>query len=122
MLTGGAAIGIHVDGTHGARTRADAAVDVDFAAENIDVVRHTVTSDDLVSHFHLPQPGYPKFLLQLVDPATHLRFGFLADALRALCRVPVVAVAGFPLRCWMRTTFRTTSSGCYAGHPKRVSD
>ena len=97
-LTGGVAIGIHLDGVHGDRARAVAAEDVDFVAESVDAVRQTATNDFLVSHFHLPQPGYPKFMIQLVDPATRLRLDFFPDTLRALIRAPVVDVAGVPLR------------------------
>jgi hypothetical protein len=97
-LTGGVAIGMHVDGMRGDRTPAVAAEDIDFVAEHVDVVCQTVTSNFLVSHFHLPQPGYPKFLIQLVDPATRLRLDFFPDTLGALCRARLADIAGVPLR------------------------
>jgi hypothetical protein len=97
-LTGGVAIGIHLDITCGDRTRAVAAEDVDFVADDVDAVCQTVTGEFLVSHFHLPQPGYPKFLVQLVDPVTRRRLDFFPDALRALRRAPVVDVVGVRLR------------------------
>ena len=97
-LTGGVAIGLHLGVSPRGRMRRLAAGDVDFVAEDANVVRQTVTTDFLVSHFHLPQPGYPKFLVQLVDPATRLRLDFFPDALRALNRAPVRDVAGIPLR------------------------
>jgi len=96
-LTGGVAIGVHVDSERGDRTRADAAEDIDFLVDSVDAVRETVTHEFLVSHFHLPQPGYPKFLLQLVDPATRLRLDFFPDTLHALSRAPVNSVAGVRL-------------------------
>jgi len=96
-LTGGVAIGLHLGVSPRRRMRRLAAGDVDFVAENADVVRQTVATDFLVSHFHLPQPGYPKFLVQLVDPATRLRVDFLPDALRALNRALKADVAGIPL-------------------------
>jgi len=97
-LTGSLAVGMHVDAPHRDRTRALDAEDIDFVADDPGAVCRTVTNDFLVSHFHLPQPGYPKFLIQLVDPATRLRLDFFPDALRALTRAPVVVVAGIPLR------------------------
>ncbi len=96
-LTGGVAIGIHLRGMRG-DSRHAVADDVDFVAEGVDAIRQTVTADFLVSHFHLPQPGYPKFLVQLADPATRLRLDFFTDALRAVNRAPVVDVAGVSLR------------------------
>jgi hypothetical protein len=88
-LTGGVAIGIHlgVASVDGAR----AAEDVDFVADDVDAVRPTVTREFLVSHFHLPQSGYAKFLVQLVDPATRLRLDFFPDAGRVLSRASIVA-------------------------------
>lgn len=96
-LTGGVAIGLHVDAPHGDRTRSLAAEDIDFVADDVGAVRPTVMDDFLVSHFHLPQPGYPKFMIQLVDPAAHVRLDFFPDALGALSHAPVVLVAGLPL-------------------------
>ena len=97
-LTGGVAIGLHTGDTQRDRMRRLAAGDVDFVADNADAVRQTVTTDFLVSHYHLPQPGYPKFLIQLVDPAKQLRLDFFPDTLHALNRARVVDVAGVPLR------------------------
>jgi len=97
-LTGGVAIGLHLGVTPRDRIRRLATGDIDFVAEGHEAVHQTVTADFLVSHFHLPQPGYAKFLIQLVDPATRLRLDFFPDALRALTRAHVVDVAGVPLR------------------------
>lgn len=97
-LTGGVAVGLHLDATPDDRTRTFAAEDIDFVADDIQAVRQTVTNEFLVSHFHLPHPGYPKFLVQLVDPITSLRLDFFPDALRALRRAPVVDVIDVPLR------------------------
>jgi len=36
----------------------------DFVAAHVDAVRETAIREFLVSHFHLPQPGYAKFLIQ----------------------------------------------------------
>jgi len=97
-LTGGVAVGLHLGVPRREGMRRITVVDIDFVAEDADVVRRTVTTDFLVSHFHRPQPGYPKFLIQLVDPATRLRLDFFPDSLHALRRAPVVDVSGVPLR------------------------
>jgi len=96
-LTGGVAIGMHVDVSGGDQRHGFAADDVDFVTGDVGAVRQTVTNDFLVSHFHLPQPGYPKFLIQLVDSTSRLRLDFFPDTLRALGRAAVIDVAGFPL-------------------------
>jgi hypothetical protein len=97
-LTGGVAIGVHVGARHGDRARGIPAEDIDFVADDVEAVCETVTNDFLVSHFHLPQPGYQKFLVQLVDPVARLRLDFFPDTLRALTRAAVVVVADVPLR------------------------
>jgi len=60
--------------------------DIDLVAATPDAVRPTLTDDFLVSHFHLPQAGYSKFLIQLVDPHTRLRIDVFPDALGTLTR------------------------------------
>lgn len=97
-LTGGVAIGIHVARHTGLLERAAAAEDIDFVADGLDAIRPSVTNCFLVSHFHLPQQGYSKFLVQLVDPITRLRVDFFPDALGALDRAPVADIAGTPIR------------------------
>ena len=56
-LTGGVAIGLHTSDTQRDRMRRLAAGDVDFVADNADAVRQTVTTDFLVSHYHLRARG-----------------------------------------------------------------
>jgi hypothetical protein len=91
-LTGGVAMGVYE------HARLLAAEDIDFVAEDAGVVRSTVTSDFLVSHFHLPQHDSPKFMIQLVDPPTRLRLDFFPDARGTLRRASLHVVAGVPLR------------------------
>ena len=96
-LTGGVAIGVHVGTSHGDRARGIPAEDIDFVADDVGAVCQTVTNDFLVSHFHVPQPGYPKFLVQLVDPVTRLRVDIFPDTLEARPRASAVDVAGVSL-------------------------
>lgn len=97
-LTGRVAINLHVTVAHGDRSRRVVANDVDVVADDAGAVRKTVTTDFLVSHFHRPQPGHPRFLIQLVDATTRLRLDIFPDTLRALSRAHVVDVSGVPLR------------------------
>jgi hypothetical protein len=97
-MTGGVAIGVHLARSYGDASRGAAAEDIDFAVESVDAIRPTVTNDFLVSHFHLPQMGYPKFMVQLVDPVTRLRLDFFPGALAVLERSATVDIAGVSVR------------------------
>ena len=52
---------------------------MDFVASSVETVAPSVASTLLVSHFHLPHPGYPKFMVQVVDPETRLRIDVFPD-------------------------------------------
>lgn len=96
-LTGGVAIGIHLGASRGERFPGVDAHDIDLVAAAPDAVRATVIDDFLVSHFHLPQPGYAKFLIQLVDPRTRLRIDIFPDASGMLARArPVTGMPSLP--------------------------
>lgn len=95
-LTGSAAINVHLSARCLPQHRH--AADVDFVARKYESVSATVTTDFLVSHFHLPQPGYPKFLVQLVDPASRLRIDLFPDLVGSMQRAAVFDVAGTRLR------------------------
>lgn len=97
-LTGGVAIGLHTDGVGCTPSRTLAAEDIDFVAADVGAVRPTVSNEFLISHFHVPQPGYPKFMIQLADPVTTLRVDVFPDSLGALRRAALTDVDGVPLR------------------------
>lgn len=97
-LTGGIAIALHARASGRRRPLRGPHGDIDLVAEAVDAVSSTVVRDFLVSHFHLPQPGYPKFLVQLVDPSSRLRVDVFPDSLRALPRAREESVAGVPMR------------------------
>ncbi len=71
-LTGGVAIDVHL-ARSGRPQRPRPPNDVDFVACNQGTVSPGVTGEFLVSHFHVPHPGYSKFLVQLVDPDSRTR-------------------------------------------------
>jgi hypothetical protein len=82
-LTGGVAIHLHLIRA-GRSSRRRGFADVDLVANNWAAVRPSVSREFLISHYHLPHPGYTKFLVQLADPGTRLRvdvFGDLTDLL-----------------------------------------
>src|SRR6185503_7824924 len=66
-ITGGVAIqlGLAAIGQRGSRATI---ADLDLVSKQVDSVAESVTGALLVSHYHVPQPGVPKFMIQLVDP------------------------------------------------------
>jgi len=96
-ITGGVAIDLQLDTDRLGRTQRQPE-DLDLIADAADVVSPGVIDEFLVSHFHLPQPGYPKFLVQLVHPATAVRADVFSDSLGLLPRARPRALAGLSVR------------------------
>jgi hypothetical protein len=92
-LTGGVAIELLCQdaGVSSGRARL---TDVDFVATSVDAVSASVVADLLVSHFHLPHPGYAKFMVQLVDPETRLRLDVFPDLAGSIARAAERTIAG----------------------------
>jgi len=72
--------------------------DVDIVVRSLESVGREIARDFLVSHYHVPQPGYPKFLVQLVDPRTRLRIDIFPDLVGSIASAQERSVAGVPLR------------------------
>ena len=77
-LTGGVAIEAHC-AIHGLPTSRNTLADLDFIAASMDTVRPTIADEFLIIHFHRPQPDYPKFLVQVVDPISRIRIDIFPD-------------------------------------------
>jgi hypothetical protein len=71
-LTGGVAIEQHLS-ARGLPPCRRVLNDVDVVSRSEEAISRRITGEFLVSHFHRPQPGYAKFLVQLVDPVSRLR-------------------------------------------------
>ena len=84
-ITGGVAIQIGMAqlGREGSR---EAIADLDMVADSLGAVSANVVEDFLVSHYHVVQPGVPKFLVQLVDPVTRIRVDIFPDLVGSLVR------------------------------------
>lgn len=84
-VTGGVAIqlGLAAIGHRGSRTTI---VDLDLISKRLDSVLETVSSSFLVSHYHVPQPGVPKSIIQLVDPVSRMRIDICPDLVGSLTR------------------------------------
>jgi len=84
-MTGGVAIDLALHGS-GVRSISDHVADLDFVATSRQSVAQGIVKDFLVCHYHAPQPGYPKFLIMLVDPDSRLRVDIFPDLVGALKR------------------------------------
>ena len=58
--------------------------DLDLVAACIGAVRPGVVEQFLVSHYHVVQPGVPKFMIQLVDPKSRVRIDVFPDLVGSL--------------------------------------
>jgi hypothetical protein len=92
-LTGGIAIQRHL-ASAGIRETGRTAADVDFVATSLDAISPAISDHFLISHFHTPHPGYDKFMVQVVDPGSHLRIDVFADVKGSVRNARRMAVAG----------------------------
>jgi len=88
-ITGGVAIQVGLAELGRAGTR-DAIADLDLVIGSLDVVSSSVAAEFLVSHYHVVQPGVPKFMVQLVDPTTRIRIDIFPDLVGSLARARAV--------------------------------
>jgi hypothetical protein len=66
--------------------------DLDLVAASIDAIGSTVAGQFLVSHYHVVQPGVPKFMIQLVDPPSRIRIDVFPDVVGALADARTMAI------------------------------
>ena len=90
-ITGGVAIqfGLAEAGYAGRRT---AIADLDCVARSVDAIAPSVSEVFLVSHYHIAQPGVPKFMVQLVDPVSRIRVDVFPDLVGSLARARMVQI------------------------------
>jgi hypothetical protein len=96
-ITGGVAIqmGMARLGREGMR---ETIADLDMVATALDSVLPSVADTFLVSHYHSVRPGVPKFMVQLVDPATRIRVDIFPDLAGSLERSRAVEVGSNQVR------------------------
>jgi hypothetical protein len=84
-VTGGVAIQIGMAqlGHEGLRKTV---ADLDIVARSLEAVSSNVAQAFLVSHYHVVQPGVPKFMVQLVEPVTRIRVDIFPDLVGSLAR------------------------------------
>jgi hypothetical protein len=96
-VTGGIAIDIGMEALRAHRTRGRVA-DLDLVARSVDVVDPGLARDFLVSHYHVAGPGVPKFMIQLVDPATRIRVDIFPDLAGSIARACYVSIGAHQVR------------------------
>jgi hypothetical protein len=69
-----------------------AITDLDLVARNLEVVSPAVGSQFLISHYHVPQPHAPKFMVQLVDPIARIRIDIFPDLAGSIERAQTVTI------------------------------
>lgn len=92
-LTGSVAmeLGLAARGLKGLRERI---ADLDLVVTDPSAIVVSVAESFLVFHYHLPQSGVPRFMLQLVDPVTRLRVDVFPDLAGSLSRAQDVDIGG----------------------------
>ncbi len=90
-VTGGVAIqlGMAELGLEGSRKTID---DLDLVALSLEAVTPGIAASFLVSHYHVVQPGVPKFMVQLVDPVSGIRVDVFPDLVGSLTRARAVTI------------------------------
>ena len=90
-VTGGVAIEVRLAAAGRAGWRTGVA-DLDLVASSVDAVQPSVCEAFLVSHYHVAQPGVPKFMVQLVDRVSSLRVDVFPDLAGSLARATMMQV------------------------------
>ena len=90
-LTGGVAMQMGMALLGRQAPRSDIA-DLDFVAASIGAIAPSVVEQFLVSHYHVVQPGVPKFMIQLVDPVSRIRIDVFPDLAGSLADARTIAI------------------------------
>ena len=69
-----------------------AITDLDLVARDLEVVSPGVGSQFLISHYHVPQPDAPKFMVQLVDPISRIRIDIFPDLVGSIEQAQTVTI------------------------------
>jgi hypothetical protein len=96
-VTGGVAIQLRMAelGLEGSRKTID---DLDLVVLSLDAVTPGIAVSFLVSHYHVVQPGVPKFMVQLVDPVSGIRVDVFPDLVGSLTRARAVTIGMHSVR------------------------
>jgi hypothetical protein len=75
-----------------------AITDLDLVARDLEVVSPGVGAQFLISHYHVPQPDAPKFMVQLVDPIGRIRIDIFPDLVGSIEEAQTVAIGEHVLK------------------------
>jgi hypothetical protein len=96
-ITGGVAIQLGLPGHPDSR---ETIADLDLLASRLDAIAASVSREFLVSHYHAPQPDVPKFMIQLVDPVSHIRIDIFPDLIGSLKHARPFTIADQSVLGW----------------------
>jgi len=102
-LAGGVAISLRVAETGMAAWR-HSIPDLDFVARRREAIASSVAEEFLVCHYHLPQPGYPKFLVMVADSVSRIRVDVFPDLVGFIGKAQPMSVCGLP---WLVLDFES---------------
>jgi len=72
--------------------------DLDLVATATDAVQTSAVSQFLVSHYHVVRPGIPKFMIQLVDPASRIRIDVFPDLASSIADARAMPIGDHSIR------------------------
>ena len=127
-ITGGVGIQLGMAGLGRQGPRHEVA-DLDLVAASVEAIAPTIVGPFLVSHYHVVRPGVPKFMIQLVDPASRIRVDIFPDLISSLVTATTIAIGGhsihvLPLDRIFEHKLHTLSRASLSApiDPKHVSD
>ena len=91
----GMEIGLARAGHPGSRR---AITDLDLVATDLEVVSPGVADAFLISHYHVPRPDGPKFMVQLVDPEARIRIDIFPDLAGSIEHAQTVTIGDHVLK------------------------
>lgn len=69
-----------------------------LAITDLEVVSPGVGAQFLISHYHVPQPDAPKFMVQLVDPIARIRIDIFPDLVGSIQQAETVTIGEHVLK------------------------
>jgi hypothetical protein len=72
--------------------------DLDLVASRLDAVASSVSEQFLISHYHVPETGFPKFMIQLVDPISRIRVDIFPDLAGSIAKAWTFTIGEQPVK------------------------
>ena len=96
-ITGGVAMQLAMAGQCRPGLRSEIA-DLDLVATSVEAVNPSVLTQFLLSHYHVVQPGVPKFMVQLVDRQSRIRVDIFPDLVGSIAEASEISLGEHRVR------------------------